>query len=203
MKKGKIREINFDLNSKICPSNAYRKIKNFMKNNGFSHRLWSGYISKQPMTNTEVASLNEKLWAALPWLKECANVIDCTTAENRFDLIQLHREQTARMFSDNPYMEICQLEGKIKERIMKNNDNDTEVANNTIKELQAEIDSLHALYENEKGKNARLHNKNEEMWDKINHCIELLPEKMKNDFKREWNDYRKEINIEVENTFRR
>ncbi len=140
MKKGKIREINFDLNSKICPSNAYRKIKNFMKNNGFSHRLWSGYISKQPMTNTEVASLNEKLWAALPWLKECANVIDCTTAENRFDLIQLHREQTARMFSDNPYMEICQLEGKIKERIMKNNDNDTEVANNTIKELQAEID---------------------------------------------------------------
>lgn len=39
MEKRKIREINFDLYSKKCPSNAYKQIKKFMIENGFEYRL--------------------------------------------------------------------------------------------------------------------------------------------------------------------
>ena len=53
------KAINFDLDTKVlkeiyCKSKnpleylkAYKEIKGFMKENGFSHRQWSGYISKE------------------------------------------------------------------------------------------------------------------------------------------------------------
>ncbi len=93
MERGSIKEINFDLYSKKCPSNAYKQMKKFLLANGFKHRLWSGYISKEKMTQVQVAELNVKLWNTFPWLEDCVRRMDITNVGAKYDLVDLHYEQ--------------------------------------------------------------------------------------------------------------
>lgn len=58
--------------------NAYKEIKNFLQENGFKHRQWSGYVSENKMNTLEIAELNGKMWMKFPWLEQCAKKMDVT-----------------------------------------------------------------------------------------------------------------------------
>ena len=100
MEKKTFKAINFDLDTKALKEyypksrrNAYREIGKFLKDNGFSHRQWSGYISNIKMDFLEISKLNEKLWSKFPWLEQCANKFDVTDIGKSFDLKLMHQEQ--------------------------------------------------------------------------------------------------------------
>ena len=91
------RAVNFDLNTaelkKIFSSQSplaylqgYRQIGRILKKNGFTHRQWSGYISKEPMTTMQILQATRKLDNALPRLQQCVEKIDTTLIDKTFDL---------------------------------------------------------------------------------------------------------------------
>lgn len=100
MEKKTFKAIYFDLDTKALKKyypknrrNAYREIENFLKDNGFSHRQWSGYISNIKMSSMDITTLNRKLWKKFPWLEQCANKFDVTDIGKSFDLKLMHQEQ--------------------------------------------------------------------------------------------------------------
>lgn len=100
MEEKTFKAINFDLDTKALKEyypksrrNAYREIGNFLKDNGFSHRQWSGYVSNIEMDSLNISNLNKKLWKEFPWLEQCANKIDVTDIGRSFDLKLMHQRQ--------------------------------------------------------------------------------------------------------------
>lgn len=102
------KAFNFDLNTSAlkkyyCKTNApleylkaYKEIKKFMKENGFSHRQWSGYTSIKTMDKVEVVMFAEKLSKHFPWLADCVNHFDVTDIGKQYDLtdvIKGHSEE--------------------------------------------------------------------------------------------------------------
>ena len=92
------RAINFDLDTaklkKYYPSSfplgyrkAYTDIKNFLESNGFEHRQYSGYVSKEEMKDFETTAVICKLSVTFPWLRKCINKIDVTVISDEYDLI--------------------------------------------------------------------------------------------------------------------
>jgi len=78
MNKKKIRKaINFDLDDNILKAvypnpksykRAWGDIAKFMRENGFTHRQYSGYESVEPMTQLKINRLIDDMIIALPWL---------------------------------------------------------------------------------------------------------------------------------------
>ena len=106
MKKYK-KAINFDLDTKTLQKifqsknpfvymEGYRQIGSFLKSNGFKHRRWSGYISKEPMSNTEITGIVRKLNKSLPWLKQCVRKFDVTNIGETFDLMFVFKHQKVK-----------------------------------------------------------------------------------------------------------
>lgn len=68
------KALNFDLSTNELKKHfnstaeAYSQIKIFMIENGFEHRQYSGYISKEPMNEREITKLVRKLNKQLSWL---------------------------------------------------------------------------------------------------------------------------------------
>lgn len=94
------KAINFDLDTKklkqfypckglLSYKKAYKDIKKFMENNGFEHRQWSGYISKQNIDSYDVSVIIAKLSYKFPWLKQCVNKFDVTDIGNQYDLTDI------------------------------------------------------------------------------------------------------------------
>ncbi len=89
-----LRAINFDLNidalkeyfSESNPKGAYREIKRFMESNGFEHRQWSGYCSKEPISNFDIIYLFDSMYEKMPWLDFCAERMDVTTIDSVYDI---------------------------------------------------------------------------------------------------------------------
>ena len=89
--------INFDLTikqletfySKENPKRAYTDIKRFMSQSGFHHRQWSGYISDNTMTKSELIDFTTKLHNHFPWLINCEESMDATVITSIFDLKQM------------------------------------------------------------------------------------------------------------------
>ena len=63
---------------------SQRQIGVFLKSYGFKHRQWSGYISKEPMSNAEVTGIVRQLNKFLPWLKQCVQKFDVTSIGDTF-----------------------------------------------------------------------------------------------------------------------
>ena len=92
----KRKSINFDLDTNKLKeiyateekkfNQAYFEIKKFMKENGFSHRQGSGYISNNPMSDTDVINFIIKLQNRFPWIYDCSKKIDGTEINTQFDL---------------------------------------------------------------------------------------------------------------------
>lgn len=98
MKKRKA--INFDLSTNELKKHfnntaeAYSQIKDFMLENGFTHRQYSGYASKEPMNEREVAKLARKLNKQLSWLSTCVQNFDVTDIGEQHDLTHLFTDRT-------------------------------------------------------------------------------------------------------------
>lgn len=89
--------INFDLTIKQLeefyssehPKRAYDELKRYMIKHGFSHRQWSGYISDNTMSKTELIDFTTALHEAFPWLLNCEKSMDATVITSIFDLKQM------------------------------------------------------------------------------------------------------------------
>lgn len=72
----------------------YEKIKNFMLNNGFEHRQYSGYISKEPKTRAQIMKLEEKLYKTFVWLYDGVNKMDVSNVDELYYSMKRTREKT-------------------------------------------------------------------------------------------------------------
>ena len=101
------KAINFDLDTKALQKifqsknpfvymEGYRKIGSFLKSRGFKHRQWSGYISEEPISNTELTGIVKQLNKSLPWLKSCVKRFDVTNIGATFDLLFLFDKQNVK-----------------------------------------------------------------------------------------------------------
>lgn len=101
MEKETRKALNFDLDTKAlktyyCKTNnplevlgAYREIKKFLEQSGFSHRQWSGYTSDEPMTSGEVSFVITELSKQKPWFPECVRKCDVTDIGEQHDLMNV------------------------------------------------------------------------------------------------------------------
>jgi virulence-associated protein VapD len=97
------KAINFDLVTKRLNDTfgenkrrkAYTLIRRFLEKNGFEHRQWSGYRSRDTMTYTEVLDVCTRLFFELPWLGDCAGKYDVTNIGKEFDMLGIMKDQFA------------------------------------------------------------------------------------------------------------
>lgn len=86
------KAINFDLSTNELKKHfkntaeAYNQIKDFMLQNGFEHRQYSGYVSKEPLEDYEITNLVVKLKNKLTWLYSCTQRFDVTDIGEQHDL---------------------------------------------------------------------------------------------------------------------
>lgn len=98
------KAINFDLDTKALkefyPGKDYRaaygEIKNFMENNGFEHRQWSGYVSVKALDQKEIVSSIKKIAKKFPWLSQCVNRFDVTNISKTYDMVDMIKNTSAR-----------------------------------------------------------------------------------------------------------
>lgn len=91
------RTVHFDLNTNALKANypgrnhrdAYSDIQNYMKRHGFVHRQYSGYDSKEPMTDNDLVAVIQGLSDEFYWLKECVQKIDTAEIGERHDLMDI------------------------------------------------------------------------------------------------------------------
>lgn len=123
------KAINFDLNTeslkKIFHSNnpfgylnAYKEIGKFLKNNGFEHRQWSGYVSRQPLTPIQVTAIVKGLNKTFPWFKSCVRKFDVTNIGETFDLMYIFNSKSNAKLQTKE-QESKQVE-KLKQSTQKN-----------------------------------------------------------------------------------
>ena len=106
---GSRKQITFDLSQKALEmyyprpktttnpkfyKKAYMDISHFMSKNGFDHRQFSVYTSKERITNTDIALFMADLAKEMPWLSKCVNQIDVTNIGNQHSLLQILEEAT-------------------------------------------------------------------------------------------------------------
>ncbi|EJK6728717.1 TPA: vapd [Campylobacter coli] len=86
------KAINFDLSTKSLEKyfkdtrEPYSLIKKFMLENGFEHRQYSGYTSKEPIDERRVIRIVNKLTKKFTWLGECVKEFDITEIGEQYSL---------------------------------------------------------------------------------------------------------------------
>ena len=89
------KAINFDLSTNELKKHfnntteAYNKIKEFMLQNGFEHRQYSGYMSKEVIDDDRVSVLITRLSRQFSWLSNCVQKFDVTDIGEQYDLTHL------------------------------------------------------------------------------------------------------------------
>ena len=112
MKDSKHRkQVAFDLSQKSLAENypkpdgtenpqffkkAYGDISRFMEQNGFEHRQFSVYVSREKLMISDVNLLIEKLAMRMPWLAACINQLDVTDVGRQHSLIETLRDATVK-----------------------------------------------------------------------------------------------------------
>lgn len=87
------RAINFDLDvaklkrhySQTNPRKAFKDIEKFLESRGFEHRQYSGYLSKNTMSYTDITSVIKDLFSTFSWLSICSNKVDVTNVDALLD----------------------------------------------------------------------------------------------------------------------
>ena len=88
------KAINFDLYDallkKYYPSKNYKKgwtdISKFLNQNSFKHRQYSGYVSSNPISMTDVIQLIRNMSNYLSWLKYCVKEFDVTIVSDEYSM---------------------------------------------------------------------------------------------------------------------
>lgn len=93
------KAINFDLSTKALKerfgentASAYVQIKAFMLENGFEHRQYSGYASKEVMDNFKIEIITKKLSKKFPWLSSCIQEFDVTDIGEQYSLNHIFKK---------------------------------------------------------------------------------------------------------------
>lgn len=89
------KAINFDLDSAKLREEfgeggrrkAYHRIGRFLKQEGFEHRQWSGYVSDNPRSNAEMYDIIDRLAQNNLWLDTCVRRFDVTNVGSESDMI--------------------------------------------------------------------------------------------------------------------
>ena len=97
MERKYLKAINFDLDThqleEYYPgphyNRAYYDLRKFFKNQGFSHRQGSGYISDTKLSTADIYDLMDDLSREFEWLGFCVNKIDVTNVGRQHDLTDL------------------------------------------------------------------------------------------------------------------
>ena len=96
------RAINFDLSEELLHlhypksiKNAWKEVGRYLKDNGFKHRQYSGYISKEEMKDSQLLAIIGDMWKCLPWLEYCATKFDVTNIGEIYDLLAVQLDKTA------------------------------------------------------------------------------------------------------------
>ncbi len=94
MEKGKIKALNFDLDTNVMKSlgvypDGYRQLGKALHEAGFLHRQGSGYVSKGKLLNDDVNDIVESLTVKNPWLVKCVNKLDVTDVGKQHDLTKV------------------------------------------------------------------------------------------------------------------
>ena len=89
------KAINFDLSTADLKkyfkntAEAYSQIKNFMLQNGFEHRQYSGYVSNDKLYDYDITNLATRLQNQFSWLYTCTQKFDVTDVDKHHDLINI------------------------------------------------------------------------------------------------------------------
>lgn len=94
MEKGKVKAINFDLDTNVMKSlgvypDGYRQLGKALHEAGFLHRQGSGYVSKEKLLNDDINDIVESLTIKNPWLVKCVNKLDVTDVGKQHDLTKV------------------------------------------------------------------------------------------------------------------
>ena len=97
---------------------AYADISRFMKKNGFEHRQFSVYISKDRINNTDINILISDIAKEMPWLVHCVNQIDVTNIGVQHSLLKtLEKESLKRTATLQPTQNQTPKSNKTTEQI--------------------------------------------------------------------------------------
>ncbi|MCR6580371.1 VapD family protein [Campylobacter insulaenigrae] len=96
------KAINFDLSTDALKKyfddtrKPYGLIKDFMLENGFEHRQYSGYASKEPISNEDVFSIVLRISRQFTWLGECVKEFDITEIGEQYSLKETIQDLCAK-----------------------------------------------------------------------------------------------------------
>jgi len=96
------KALNFDLNDHLLkiyyPSKNYKKgwkdIQFYLKNSGFLHRQYSGYVSYDCITMNEVIQIITNMSLSFIWLKKCVKEFDVTIVGDEYSLIDYINQES-------------------------------------------------------------------------------------------------------------
>lgn len=88
------KALNFDISDsrlkKFYPSKSYKNgwkdINKYLQRNGFLHRQYSGYVSKNIISMIDVIHIVENMSEYLNWLGYCIKEFDVTIVGNEYSL---------------------------------------------------------------------------------------------------------------------
>lgn len=87
------RAINFDLDTNTVKQifgntrKGYKVLKDALLKEGFIHRQWSGYISKDDFTDAQILKIVKHISIQNPWLSKCVKRFDITEIGKIFDAV--------------------------------------------------------------------------------------------------------------------
>ncbi|EKT0418639.1 vapd [Campylobacter jejuni] len=115
------KAINFDLSTKSLEKyfkdtrEPYSLIKKFMLENGFEHRQYSGYTSKEPINERRVIRIVNKLTKKFTWLGECIKEFDITEIGEQYSLKETIQDLCAKELNAQQTKQAKDFYQKLKE----------------------------------------------------------------------------------------
>ena len=76
---------------------AWEDIAKFMKKNGFEHRQYFVYVSKEPLTKAKVNILVNEMAVQMPWLNKCLNAIEVTNVGKQHSLMKAVEDAASQL----------------------------------------------------------------------------------------------------------
>ncbi len=103
------KAFNFDLDTAKLKDNypklfwrkAYWDIEKFLKNNDFTHRQGSGYVSNMQLTDAEATFFVQALTSEFTWFEQCVKVFDITNVGDTYSALDVIRKQAKHNMSVN------------------------------------------------------------------------------------------------------
>lgn len=100
--------------------NVYKMIGRILCKEGFEHRQYSGYISKEPITDAKLTYVVRKLAGELPWLKGCFQRLDAENVPEEFDLKDVFDDAAQKKLEKVPLVEKIEQAKKVIQQVVVN-----------------------------------------------------------------------------------